>query len=92
MSDRTKLLKEIDELKLSSISTNFYLKLLASMILLIIFLVNLGQIIYGKNSIDVLSNIKMNKQIMQNRVKYIQIENAKLQKQYFDALQLKPEI
>ncbi len=91
MNDKSKLLKELEGLKLSSNSKSFYLKLLTSMIISIIILINIGQIIYGKNSIDVLSNIRMNKKIMQNRVKYIQIENAKLQKQYFDALQLKPE-
>jgi cell division protein FtsB len=46
---------------------------------------------YGNNSYEVYSHLKDRKVKLQNDIHYLQIENAALQKKYFELKNLEPE-
>ena len=46
---------------------------------------------YGKNSYEVYANLKARKIKLQNDIKILQVENATLQKKYFELKNLEPE-
>jgi len=46
---------------------------------------------YGNNSYEVYSHLQDRKVKLQNDIKYLQIENAALQKKYFELKNLEPE-
>ncbi len=50
-----------------------------------------GDLLYGKNSLEVLLNLQDKKELFKNEIKKYKKENAKLQKEYFELLQLEPE-
>ena len=46
---------------------------------------------YGNNSFEVYHNLKNKKIKLQQDIRYLQLENANLQKQYFELKNLEPE-
>lgn len=67
------------------------LKMAALGILVIIFGVYVGNMLFGKSSLDVLLNLQTQKEYLQKSVIDLKKENARLQKQYFELRQLDPE-
>ncbi len=53
--------------------------------------VYVGDLLYGKNSLEVLLNLQDKKTLFKNEIQKYKKENAKLQKEYFELLQLEPE-
>ena len=49
-------------------------------------------LLFGINSYEVYSDLSVRKQKLQYKIKYLQKENAKLQKQYLELKNLEPEI
>ena len=90
MNEKEKLLGEL-ELKYSN-PNSFYIKITIILLITIYLAIYFGEILFGKNSIDVLTNVRENREILKNEVKNIKKENAKLQKLYFETLSLKPQI
>lgn len=60
-------------------------------IIVIVFGVYVGNVLFGKNSLDVLLNLQTQKEYLQKNVKNLKEENARLQKQYFELRQLDPD-
>ncbi len=93
MNDKDSLLKELGELKDSSSSSfdkNFYFKLIIIFSLTIYISIHIGEMLFGINSIDVMNGLKESKKILYREVENIKSQNAKLQKIYFEQLELKP--
>ena len=71
----------------------FYLILKISFLVAVIIGLGLyvGNLLYGKNSLEVLLNLQDKRELFQNEIQKYKKENAKLQKEYFELLQLEPE-
>ncbi len=50
-----------------------------------------GNLLYGKNSLEVLLNLQDKKALFKSEIQKYKKENARLQKEYFELLQLEPE-
>ena len=50
-----------------------------------------GDLLFGKNSLEVLLNLQDKREMLSSRIKKYKRENAVLQKEYFELLQLEPE-
>lgn len=60
-------------------------------ILVTIFLANhIANILFGKNSLEVYTALKHQRNHLQSEIKYYQQENARLQKEYFELKNLEP--
>ena len=59
-------------------------------IVIILFGVYLGVLIYGENSLTVLSHLKQEKKSLLEEAQLLKNENQKLQKEYFELKQLEP--
>jgi len=53
--------------------------------------VYVGNLLYGKNSLEVLLSLQDKKYLLKSEIQKYKNENAKLQKEYFELLQLEPE-
>ena len=82
----------LDEFK-SSKKINLYLFLKVFLLVLIVvgLGVYVGNLLYGKNSLEVLLSLQEKKEMFKNEIIKYKKENAKLQKEYFELLQLEPE-
>ncbi len=71
----------------------FYLVLKLSFLVFAVIGLGLyvGNLLYGKNSLEVLLTLQDKRELFQNEIKKYKKENAKLQKEYFELLQLEPE-
>ncbi len=70
------------------------LKLFLKMSLLVLVVVGfgiyVGDLLFGKSSLEVLLNLQEKKTIFKQEIKKYKKENAALQKDYFELLQLEP--
>ena len=69
----------------------FFLKISVLVAVVIGLGVYVGNLLYGKNSLEVLLNLQDKKALFKNEIQKYKKENAKLQKEYFELLQLEPE-
>lgn len=90
MDEKEKLLAEL-EFK-HSLPPSFYLKITIAIFIAIYLAIHTGEILFGKNGIQVLEDVLESKKILINQVKNLKKENAKLQKKYFETLSLKPQV
>ncbi len=71
------------------------LKLILKMGLLVLIVVGfgiyVGDLLFGKNSLEVLLNLQEKKTVFKQEIKKYKKENAALQKDYFELLQLEPD-
>jgi cell division protein FtsB len=81
----------LEEFKTSK-KRNFYLFLKAFFLVLVVIGLGIyvGNLLYGKNSLEVLLNLQEKKEMFKNEIEKYKQENAKLQKEYFELLQLEP--
>lgn len=68
-----------------------YLKLVGLGVLVILFGIYVGDMLFGKSSLDVLLNLQDDKSNLEQSVKKLKKDNAVLQKKYFELKQLDPE-
>ncbi len=73
------------------VKDSFYVKIFLAALIVIIFGVYVGNILFGKNSLEVLLNLQEEKTKLQKEIKRLKRENAALQKDYFELRQLEPE-
>ncbi len=55
------------------------------------FGVYVGDLLFGKNSLEILLNLQDKKALFKKEIKQYKQENATLQKNYFELLQLEPD-
>ncbi len=88
----SEILGEYEEGAIKSAYKNrLILKMVALGIVVILFAIYVGNVLFGKSSLDVLLNLQAQKENIQKEVIELKEENAKLQKQYFELKQLDPE-
>jgi len=54
----------------------------------ILFGLYIGELFYGENSVKALKNLKSENRKMREEIRHLRVENQKLQKKYFELLQL----
>lgn len=69
----------------------FYLKILGLVVVVVGFGLYIGDVLFGKSSLDVLLNLQADKDTMTNKIQSLKEENAVLQKEYFELKQLDPD-
>ena len=72
-------------------SALFYLKIIGLVIVVIGFGLYIGDVLFGKSSLDVLLNLQADKDTLTGKIKNLKDENAVLQKEYFELRQLDPD-
>ncbi len=86
----------LDEYENKKIEKNnkslIFLKLFGLVILVVLFGIYVGNMLFGKSSLDVLLNLQEDKKKLINRVYHLKKENARLQKEYFELKQLDPDM
>ncbi|NCD11792.1 MAG: septum formation initiator [Epsilonproteobacteria bacterium] len=90
MSD---VLDEFDQEKKegSENSALFYLKLISLIVAVVGFGLYIGDVLFGKSSLDVLLNLQADKDTLSQKIQNLKEENAVLQKEYFELRQLDPD-
>ncbi len=89
----SEILEEFEEEieKRESRSVSFYLKIFSLLVVVVGFGIYVGDMLFGKSSLDVLLNLQSDKQILQQSVENLKKENAILQKEYFELKDLDPD-
>ena len=89
----SELLEEFEDetLKKSSHEPSFYVKILALVVIIIGFGIYVGDMLFGKSSLDVFLNLQEVKQKYEIGVEKLKEENAILQKEYFELKDLDPD-
>lgn len=80
-----------DESEEGGSSALFYLKILGLVIVVIGFGLYIGDVLFGKSSLDVLLNLQADKETLSKKIQGLKEENAVLQKEYFELRQLDPD-
>ncbi len=80
-----------DEAEESGRSALFYLKILSLVALVVGFGLYIGDVLFGKSSLEVLLNLQADKDTLTAKIKSLKDENAVLQKEYFELRQLDPD-
>jgi len=70
----------------------FVAKLFLASLLVIVFGVYMGDLLFGKSSLDVLLGLQSDKNYLEKRLQFLKEENAALQKTYFELHQLDPDL
>ncbi|WP_309499600.1 hypothetical protein [Sulfurovum sp.] len=65
--------------------------LLVTAIGILLFGIYVGVLIYGENSLTILNQLKEKKQGLSFEKKVLQVDNQRLQKEYFELKQLEPK-
>ena len=89
----SELLQEFEDetLKKSGKEPSFYLKIFTLVVIIIGFGIYVGDMLFGKSSLDVLLNLQEVKQRYKVGVERLKEENAILQKEYFELKDLDPD-
>ena len=89
----SEILEEFEEEigKRDSKGVFFYLKIFSLLVVVVGFGIYVGDMLFGKSSLDVLLNLQADKEILQKSVEAFKQENAILQKEYFELKDLDPE-
>ncbi|MBN1839398.1 MAG: septum formation initiator [Campylobacterales bacterium] len=72
-------------------SALFYLKLISLIVAVVGFGLYIGDVLFGKSSLDVLLNLQADKDTLSQKIQSLKEENAVLQKEYFELRQLDPD-
>ncbi len=89
----SEILEEFEDIteKRESKNISFYLKILALVAVVSGFGIYVGDMLFGKSSLDVLLNLQTVEKSLQMRVDSLRNENAILQKEYFELKDLDPD-
>ncbi|MDD3342341.1 MAG: septum formation initiator [Sulfurospirillaceae bacterium] len=69
----------------------FYLKVIGLAIVVLGFGIYIGDVLFGKSSLDVLLNLQEDKDTLSAKIQSLKEENAVLQKEFFELRQLDPD-
>ena len=69
----------------------FYHKILSLALIVLLFGLYIGDVLFGKSSLDVLLNLQEDKDTLMVKIQSLKEENAVLQKEYFELRQLDPD-
>ncbi len=69
---------------------SFVLKIAFLVVMVVALGVYVGDLLFGKNSLEILLNLQERKSELQQQIKSYKKNNATLQKNYFELLQLEP--
>lgn len=75
-----------------SIWDNFYIPVMIVCFIAIGFGYYVGDMLLGKESLDVLQRLQRDEKILKNNIKALEKSNKILQKKYFELRQLDPEL
>lgn len=88
----SEVLDEFEDENEGGVSTVlFYLKILSLFIVVLGFGLYIGDVLFGKSSLDVLLNLQEDKDTLIVKIKSLKDENAVLQKEFFELRQLDPD-
>ncbi len=89
----SKLLEEFEDESFQSRTkfSSFYLKIIALIAVIVGFGIYVGDMLFGKSSLDVLLNLQEMKQRYVRGVEKLKEQNAILQKEYFELKDLDPD-
>jgi cell division protein FtsB len=89
----SEILEEFEEetQQRDSKGVSFYLKIFSLLVVVVGFGIYVGDMLFGKSSLDVLLNLQSEKQILEKSVETLKKENAILQKEYFELKDLDPD-
>lgn len=80
-----------DEQEGGSSTVLFYLKIISLFVVVLGFGLYIGDVLFGKSSLDVLLNLQEDKDTLVVKIKSLKDENAVLQKEFFELRQLDPD-
>ncbi len=69
----------------------FYGKILLLVFIVVAFGIYVGDVLFGKSSLEVLLDLQDKRDELKERVRVIKEQNAVLQKEYFELKQLEPD-
>ncbi|MCF6173908.1 MAG: septum formation initiator [Campylobacteraceae bacterium] len=87
----SKILNEFEQDRAKSIERRFYGKIALLILIVAILGVYVGDILFGKSSLEVLLDLQDRRDNLIKNVKIIKEKNAFLQKEYFELKQLEPQ-
>ena len=86
----SKILNEFEKDGIKKGETAFYIKIFILILAVILFGVYVGDVLFGKSSLEVLLDLQESRDNLKQNVKIIKEKNALLQKEYFELKQLEP--
>ena len=88
----SEILEELDEqIKVNPRGVLFYLKITLLFFVVVFFGIYVGNLLFGKSSLDVLLNLQSDKEVLEKKVSDLKEQNAILQKEYFELKGLDPD-
>lgn len=90
----SEILKEYDDSQKKAkkkYSFLVFLKYLGVSLCVVILGVYVGNIMFGKRSLDVMLGLQHQKEHLKNDIEYLKKQNARLLKEYFELKELEPE-
>ena len=86
----SKILNEFEKDGIKKGETAFYIKIFILILAVILFGIYVGDVLFGKSSLEVLLDLQESRDNLKQNVKIIKEKNALLQKEYFELKQLEP--
>jgi len=86
----SKILNEFEKGGVKKSETAFYIKIFILILAVVLFGIYVGDVLFGKSSLEVLLDLQENRDNLKQNVKIIKEKNALLQKEYFELKQLEP--
>lgn len=86
----SKILSEFENTQSKKGETSFYIKIFLLALVVVIFGIYVGDILFGKSSLEVLLDLQDRRDTLKQNVKIMKQKNALLQKEYFELKQLEP--
>jgi len=88
----SQILEEFKDIaqKRDSSKTSFYLKIFSLVVIVVGFGIYVGDVLFGKSSLDVLLDLESQKQALELSIDTLKNQNAILQKEYFELRGLEP--
>ncbi len=86
----SKILNEFENDDAKRGETAFYIKIFILILAVILFGIYVGDVLFGKSSLEVLLDLQESRDNLKQNVKIIKEKNALLQKEYFELKQLEP--
>ncbi len=86
----SKILSEFENGDSKKSESAFYVKIFFLALVVVFFGIYVGDILFGKSSLEVLLDLQESRDNLKQNVKIIKQKNALLQKEYFELKQLEP--
>ncbi len=86
----SKILNEFEKEGIDRGKRSFFIKIFLLILVVVIFGIYVGDILFGKSSLEVLLDLQDSRDSLKQNVKMIKKRNARLQKEYFELKQLEP--